>query len=150
MKYQSVLCASMKLEHQRPPSSHQNPWVQCFSLPHPCSIAVFAELLKRQNLQMKQDPRRRDSRQTTLKQPPTTTKVNKYINTSINKFACWLTRMGLFISLWCLFRHADVRIRLTLWLMQQSDDACLAACQLPGWRKHNQLLSQSLPMRPTV
>lgn len=30
MKYQSVLYASVKLEHQRPPSSHQNPWVQCF------------------------------------------------------------------------------------------------------------------------
>lgn len=70
MKYQSVLCASMKLEHQRPPFSHQNPWVQCFSLPHPCSLAVFADLLKRPKLLMIQDPRRRDSCQQHWGNPP--------------------------------------------------------------------------------
>lgn len=55
------------------------------------------------------------------------------------------------LFLWCSSRRTVARnCGLTLWLMQQSGDMRLSACQPPGWKKHNQPLSQSLLAQPMV
>lgn len=115
-----------------PPHSHKNPEnpVVFFSPVQPCLSSISA-LLRRQKPLMIQDSRWRDK------------KLIFCAMIDISRF--------FLLFLWCLSRQANARNSgLTLWLMQQSGGMCLSACQPPGWKKHNQPLSQSLLTQPMV
>lgn len=137
MKYQSVLFASMKLHNIKefPPLPQEPKNLEFFTQ---AALSVF-HLSIAQKANASNDTRYKMERVLPTKQEK---KRDQELNRHI-LVDDWHPCIFL-LFLWCSSRHTDARnCGLTLWLMQQSGDMRLSACQPPGWKKHNQPLSQS-------